>query len=338
MNREILLRARGFLGNILLDPPAPSLTPRQTEGPYRELAKSLADHGLLLRTTKTLVGHPVAEIHVNVQPIKTQPAFLLRMESGYVVPENDDRRLLHRYARVFAWERDLCLAEGFEQVPHPQDFPEVSKLLWPGFDERDRFSCLIGTNKSLRVAAEADLYQERQKIVRWFEERFPCQFDLYGRHWNLPMAKRGVSGGVLRALGKAGLRPKPLLTWRGQLPDKALALRRTKFSFALENVAGLDGYLSEKLFESLYEGCIPIYWGDPSVVQLLPDNIYVRYWDFHSLDELFDYLASYTRPAFEKTQRDIKTFLSSSEANELSSTTFAQTICRSIVDYLDGKE
>ena len=335
MNREILLNAKGFLGDILLDPPPPSLTPRQTEGPYRELAKSLAKFGYDLRTSKTLRQTPVAEIHVNVQPVVRRPSFLLRMESGFVVPENDDLTKLHRYLRVFTWDQVMAQREGFDWVHHPQDPPLQPLTEWPDFDQRDRFSCLIATNKSMRRRPPIDLYLERQQIIQWYESRAPQYFDLFGRHWDRPMTNSGLSANVLRLVAKLGFLRSSLITYKGQLPDKALALRRTKFNFALENVAGLSGYLTEKLFDTLYEGCMPIYWGDPKVETVLPADLYLKYWEFDSLDALYEYLMSVGRDGYHKFQTATREFLASEKMLNLSSRNFSEKVAKIIFESLN---
>ena len=326
MNREILLRARGFLGDILLDPPVASLRHRQTEGPYRELAKSLESRGYLLRTMKTLVGQPVAEIHVNVQPIKTQPAFLLRMESGYVVPENDDLQQLNGYTRVFTWDRNLARGCNFEYVPHPQDLSIPMHGSWPTWQERPLSFCLIAANKMLRRPTSADLYVERQRIIRWFERHAPSDFELYGRNWNLPMASRTAVGLALRGLGKLGLVRGRLVVYRGEIPDKVPVLRRSRFAFALENVEGLEGYLTEKLFDCLYEGCIPIYLGDPGVSEILPNEVYVPYFRGQSLKELYANLTSMSSAEYSERQAAIRGFLGSEACRALSSQGFARRV------------
>ncbi len=51
--------------------------------------------------------------------------------------------------------------------------------------------------------------------------------------------------------------------------NKRMYLERYRFNICPENSLG-DGYITEKLFESLWSGCIPIYWGasdlEPGVI------------------------------------------------------------------------
>lgn len=46
--------------------------------------------------------------------------------------------------------------------------------------------------------------------------------------------------------------------------NKALAISHSIFNVCTENSAH-EGYITEKLFEALWSGCIPLYWGDPNL-------------------------------------------------------------------------
>lgn len=339
MRGEILLRAKGFMAETLLDPLPTGLTPKKTEGPYRELAKALALRGFGLRTKNTLTTRPVAEVHVNVQPGPPKAnAFLLRMESGFVVPENDDVRLLKQYAEVFTWDTELANRHGFHWLAHPQDPPQsnqAQQAQWLSFTERPISFCLFAANKSMRGATATDLYPERQRVIEWFEANAPSEFQLYGRHWDLPMASRSVSGAFQRALGKAGLLKQGLAVYRGSVPDKAPILRQAKFSFALENAEGLSGYLSEKLFDCLYEGCLPIYLGDPRVKAILPPMAYIPYLRGESLPELYTRLMNMTEAEYADRQATIADFLRSEPCKALSSDGFGESVAEVIVNFLD---
>lgn len=260
---------------------------------------------------------------MNVLLIKTQPAFLLRMESGYVVPENDDPRQLGKHTKVFTWDRKLVRDRNLEYVPHPQDLSEPESESWPSLQERPLIFSLIAANEMLRRPSSADLYIERQRIIRWFDRHAPSDFELFGRNWNLPMASRSILGRALRGFGKIGLVRNRLAVYRRRVPDKSLVLRRSRFSFAFENVEGLEGYLTEKLFDCLNEGCIPIYLGDPAVSEILPKKAYVHYRRGQSLEDLYTYLMNMGNIEYSERQTAIRAFLGSEGCRALSSHCFA---------------
>ena len=71
---------------------------------------------------------------------------------------------------------------------------------------------------------------------------------------------------------------------------KAKLLRSYKFALAFENSICRD-YVTEKLFEPLMTGCVPVYRGAPNVEDFVPgDHCYINTADFTSPQHLADYL------------------------------------------------
>ena len=60
----------------------------------------------------------------------------------------------------------------------------------------------------------------------------------------------------------------------GTIKDKINFLSSYKFSISMENTNG-DGYLSEKIIESLIAGTIPIYYGDYMIDEYINPKIYI---------------------------------------------------------------
>jgi hypothetical protein len=73
--------------------------------------------------------------------------------------------------------------------------------------------------------------------------------------------------------------------------DKPCVMYHSLFYLALENTAETD-YVTEKLWDALAYGAVPVYWGAPNVRELLPGaNAAVLASDFASIAELAAYLA-----------------------------------------------
>jgi hypothetical protein len=68
-------------------------------------------------------------------------------------------------------------------------------------------------------------------------------------------------------------------------------LHNYKFYLAIENTREPD-YISEKLYQGLRAGSVPVYLGAPNVRDYLPDNSAVYLDDFASLEDLVKYLES----------------------------------------------
>ena len=73
--------------------------------------------------------------------------------------------------------------------------------------------------------------------------------------------------------------------------NKMAVLRNYTFDLALENANCID-WTTEKVYQSLAAGTIPIYMGNPSVERQLPhpDSI-IRVSDFPTMASLVDYLS-----------------------------------------------
>lgn len=73
-----------------------------------------------------------------------------------------------------------------------------------------------------------------------------------------------------------------------------------KFTIAFENSIGVD-YVTEKLYQPLIAGSIPVYLGAPNVNEYSPgDNAYVNVSDFKSVRELAEFMKSADLDAFHE--------------------------------------
>ena len=52
----------------------------------------------------------------------------------------------------------------------------------------------------------------------------------------------------------------------------------------------MNGYITEKLFDCLYAGTIPLYLGAPDISQYIPANVYIDCRRFSSWDEMWHYV------------------------------------------------
>ena len=72
---------------------------------------------------------------------------------------------------------------------------------------------------------------------------------------------------------------------------KIALLARYKFTLAFENSQS-EGYVTEKFFQPLIAGSVPVYWGAPDVAEFAPDpRSYINVEDFGSIQELAEHLA-----------------------------------------------
>lgn len=73
----------------------------------------------------------------------------------------------------------------------------------------------------------------------------------------------------------------------GAIKDKKLFLSNYKFNIAFENCS-YDGYVTEKIMEAFSAGVVPIYYGDPRVVEDFNPNAFINANDFTDFDTMIE--------------------------------------------------
>ena len=75
----------------------------------------------------------------------------------------------------------------------------------------------------------------------------------------------------------------------GRIKNKIKFLSSYKFSISMENSNG-DGYVSEKIIDSLIAGTIPIYYGDYLVDEYINPKVYIMIKGQKDIHKKIDYL------------------------------------------------
>jgi hypothetical protein len=147
-------------------------------------------------------------------------------------------------------------------------------------------------------------YKVRLEAIQYFSKH--PGFDLYGFGWDKPVRYTQRYDDAIRK------------SWRGAPDDKHEVLTKYKFSLCFENVL-LGGFVQEKIIDSLYAGCVPVYWGAPDIADIIPENCFIDFrkfgCDFARLDQ---YLRMMDEGTYNEYIRHINEFISSPAAYVLS--------------------
>jgi hypothetical protein len=182
-----------------------------------------------------------------------------------------------------------------------------------------------------------DLYSEREKVIRWFEKHHAADFDLYGVGWK----KYRFSGPKLvRALNRLPWVPETAMkilgrsypSYKGTVEHKKSALEKYRFSFCYENARDLPGYITEKIFDSFFSGCIPIYWGASNITDYIPEKCFIDKRKFATYEELYRFITSMPDETIGMYLDNIENYLNSSEALPFRSEGFVNTIMTTIFE------
>ena len=160
---------------------------------------------------------------------------------------------------------------------------------------------------------KSELYLERLQAISYFA-RYQS-FDLYGSGWN-----------ILQSKAERSVRDQIARSWRGKLhKNKIEFLTNYQFYLCFENTS-FPGYLTEKIFECLFSGVIPVYLGDPDIQKRVPAEAFIDARHFSSYSELDDFLQSVT-PALANDYLDAaRQFLESDSFYPFTAEALADTI------------
>ena len=306
------------------------------------LREKFKDKGIHLNTVDVNVKERVAfELHMDVHRSKTSAqAYLFLWETSAICPNNERETLRSRYRRIFTW--DDRLVDGCRYVKfclpvfrHPSPF---SMMGWCG---RDLLCCAIAGNKALAKWDASQLYSKRVESIRWFERNASHEFDLFGIGWDRPPARSSLIDKILfkvssRLNGKSKSCPFP--SYRGPVVSKHDTLKRYRFSICYENMSELPGYITEKIFDCFFAGCVPIYWGASNIFDYVPRECFIDRREFADHETLYDFLTSMSEADYITYQMAIQTFLTSLAAEKFYPEAFASNIVNTILADLNYVE
>jgi hypothetical protein len=298
--------------------------------PFGKLREEFRAAGIELSTADVNAGRDVLfELHINVQRRQPKaPIYCYDYEHPHVRGINGSPRLLARYRRVWTWNEALVDGRRIHRLAIPND---LSLKSMPPFGARDLFCVMIAKNKEMRRASDISLYQDRVRIVRGFEAYAPELFSLYGKAWNIPPVIPGFGGRLVKLVHqwrhrRSGTPPFP--SWRGTVHSKDDVLQRAKFSICYENLRGGRGYVTEKLFDCLVNGCVPVYAGASDIAEHVPRECWIDGGAFADVPALVRHLRGIGESAYAARQDAIRRFLASDAALRYDQDHW----CRTLVD------
>ena len=239
-----------------------------------------------------------------------------------MLPQNWQVSAHERFDSIFTWSEDLFSKGGkYFETHFAQDLlPPIG--LTP-FASR-KFCTLIAGNKSNRHQLE--LYSERINAIRFFESR-SGNFDLYGMGWER-LTHGSFLAKVINRLSPwlSQKLARPAISYRGKVESKFAVLQNYKFAICFENAHSIPGYVTEKIFDCLNAGCVPVYWGAPDINKFVPAECYIDIRQCKSYDDLLVKLTNFTAADYEAFLSATTLFLQSSAARRFSCEAFAETI------------
>ncbi len=212
-------------------------------------------------------------------------AVLIRSEPFAVFPAQYSKRVLNKYGLVITLghkEKDIgnfyYLENPYTYLPNPNrqmtEGLNVSNILiskefdeqfeFKNWEKRQILMSLIASNK-VSCVLESN-YDLRRSLAYALSKNF---LEIYGELWNANARSKLKHRMGVALHGVINLTPlnlksiygsffKRYKNYVGVVEDKHLIVKQSKFSLVIENS---NEYMSEKFFDAIINGSIPIYYG-----------------------------------------------------------------------------
>ena len=198
---------------------------------------------------------------------------LIRNEPVVVCPENKLLRTRSRFGLSLNMGRPP--SESEESVAWPQQWPK-EEINFDAKSFRDEKIALVNGNKISFISGE--LYSLRRKVIVNVKS-----LELYGTSWDLSINAKArhalanliiaIKGGYLPRISGARHYFRRFPNWKGAPRDKREVLSNYKYCLVIENSTE---FMTEKLFDAFFAGCIPIYVGPDLKDFSIPGNLYFQ--------------------------------------------------------------
>ena len=255
---------------------------------------------------------------------------LFLMENAVNRPDNYWKWNHRDFEKVFTWHPDWVDNKKYFQIFHTMKIPENFRV---DLAAKDKF-CVAVSSQKYSTHKQA-LYKERFGIIRWFEREHPGQFDLYGQRWDRfyfsnSLWRLNILLAKFYRCFPVRFRTKPFPSHRGTVACKRDVMRFYKFAVVYEN-AVFPGYLTEKIFDAFFAGCVPLYLGAPDILKYIPAETFIDRRQFPSDEALYRHLTSMSEKEYLERIKAIEEFVNGERMKPFSAGQFIDTIVKHVV-------
>lgn len=156
-----------------------------------------------------------------------------------------------------------------------------------------KLGCLLSGDK---VGFGKELYSKRREIIKYAEVNEKDSFSFFGPSWKKPYSS--------------------FKTYKGHADSKLELAKEYKYNFCLENEYGTPGAVSEKIFDAMSVGMVPVYYGAPDIDKYVPKDCFIDFGGFSDVKECFEYLKSISDEEYLEKKQKIRDFMTSEQTRE----------------------
>lgn len=218
--------------------------------------------------------------------------------------------LKHIFPYILTWNDDWIDGKSVFKRNYPYWFEDQRKGNLP-YGEKKLITCISGNKYS---DYPGELYSERRRAIEFLEQSHPNDFDFYGTGWDA----------------------KQHICYKGKVVDKSTIYHNYRFAICYENIEGLKGYITEKILDCLVSGVVPIYAGSVNITAYIPDTCFIRFRDFSSYTELFNYISEMDEKTYYDYLKSADEYLKSPGVDCFSGSQYAKCILEAVSNAKEG--
>jgi len=267
---------------------------------------------------------------------KVKPLVLMCQESPFIATNFYVRlfQISKKFKHSFVFsgmERRLNKTTVYHQMffPSPYGIKDFNPV---NFNDKQFITMVSGAKsignwkknlilKILYGLSVKEIYQERLKAIRFFAAKEG--FDLYGRGWDKAPFKESYKEAIAKS-------------YQGAVDDKFKILKGFKFTICFENSI-FPGYITEKIFDAIFAGSIPIYLGAPDIKKYVPADVFIDFRDFKNYNDLYNFILSIDEEKYNNYLKAMRSFIVSDDYKKFSQEYFADRMLDIIEDGFDKK-
>lgn len=224
----------------------------------------------------TKLGLDSKMVYCNAEPPTVK---IINSEEGY-------EKLKKIFPYIMTWNKDLIDNKRIFWRTIPYIFEKKENKI--PFSQKKLLTSISANKKS---NYKYEIYSTREELISFFEKAIPDQFDMFGSGWD----------GTWHS------------SYRGRAQDKAETYSHYKYALALENTRNVNGYVTEKIFDCLTSGIVPIYLGADDILDYVPKECFIDYRNFGTPQKLMDYILSITKEKYDEYIKAANQCISSDE-------------------------
>jgi hypothetical protein len=254
-----------------------------------------------------------------------KPKYLIVLESKICAkPKSHDKENYKYFDKVFTWDDEVVDGGKYIKLCYSFKIPDNLNIV---DIKKEKLCTLISANKYTAHALE--LYTERIKAIKWFEKNHLEDFDLYGYEWDLYLFK-GIFAKLNRFKFLRKLLPGQYHSYKGSISSKKEVMKKYKFAICYENAKDSKGYITEKIYDCFFSGCVPVYLGASNVTDYIPENTFIDKRKYENYESLYQLMKHMTASEYAGYLQNIAGFIKSDRFNQFSADHYAQLIINTI--------